>query len=129
PLWRTGASLRLMASPFVCSVPPIGAVFPLFFLTTQASPAAPARAVGGPKARPADVARIRKQLGLDRPIWVQYRTFMGRLVHLRSGGNDGADHTTCAAVGPIRFDLGFSYQMRRPVIEIITERAPRTFFL
>jgi peptide/nickel transport system permease protein len=104
-------------------------VVTLAFLINQSLPADPARAVAGPQARPADVARIRKQLGLDRPIWVQYRSFMGRLVHLRSGGDDGADHTTCATIGPVHFDLGFSYQMRRPVIEIIAERAPRTFFL
>ena len=51
---------------------------------------------------------------------------MGRLVHL--GGAD-SDHRSCASIGPVHIDLGVSYQARKPVIEVLGERIPRTLFL
>jgi len=34
----------------------------------------------GEKARPEDIAAVRTQLGLDRPIYVQYVEYIGRLL-------------------------------------------------
>lgn len=78
------------------------------FIVNNALPADPARMIAGQQAPPAAVARIRKDLGLDRPLYVQYGRFLDRVVHL---------------------DLGKSYQQRRPVTTILAERAPRTFLL
>jgi peptide/nickel transport system permease protein len=105
------------------------AVVTLAFFINQSLPADPARAVAGPQARPADVARIRTQLGLDRPLWTQYRIFVGRLVHLGPSVGDEGAHASCAAVGPVHLDLGISYQVRAPVISILGERFPRTLAL
>src|SRR5439155_9779838 len=110
----------------------VWAVVTLAFFINQALPADPVRAVAGPQARPGDVARIRTQLGLDRPIVAQYVIFMRRLAHL--GPNDEAErksgeHASCAALGPVHVDLGTSYQRRQPVVQVIAERFPRTFFL
>ena len=121
--------LRRVASRLGWSLFTIWAVVSLTFFLNHSLPADPARAIAGPQARPADVARIRKQLGLDRPVWVQYRTFMGRLVHVRSDDAHGSDHSSCAAMGPLHVDLGISYQMRRPVVVVIAERFPPTLFL
>jgi peptide/nickel transport system permease protein len=121
--------LRRISSRLAWSVFTIWAVITLTFFINQSLPADPARAIAGPQARPADVARIRQQLGLDRPLTVQYRLFMGRLLHLGSDDSRGSDHSSCAKIGPVHLDLGISYQMRRPVVEIIGERFPRTFFL
>lgn len=121
--------LRRISSRLAWSVFTIWAVVSLTFFINQSLPADAARAIAGPQARPADVARIRSQLGLDRPIWAQYRIFMGRLVHVPSSSSQGNDHSSCAKLGPLHFDLGISYQMRRPVIDVIVERFPRTFFL
>jgi peptide/nickel transport system permease protein len=107
----------------------IGAVVTLAFFINQGLPADPARAIAGPQARPADVARIRTQLGLDRPIAVQYRIFLSRLVHVARAGDAAEDHASCAALGPVHVDLGISYQVRRPVVDIIADRFPRTLFL
>jgi peptide/nickel transport system permease protein len=109
----------------------IWAVVTLAFFINQALPSDPARAVAGPQARPADVARIRVALGLDRPITTQYRIFMQRLVHARPGDEAATrrEHASCAKLGPLHVDLGTSYQMRRPVVQVIAERFPRTFFL
>ena len=54
---------------------------------------------------PADKARIEADLGLDRPIPVQYAAWIG---------------------GLLRGDLGYSYQTERPAIEEIAPRIPIT---
>ncbi len=53
----------------------------------------------------ADKARIEKELGLDKPIPVQYANWIG---------------------GLLRGDLGYSYQTERPAIEEIAPRIPIT---
>jgi peptide/nickel transport system permease protein len=56
-------------------------------------------------ATPADLARLRHQLGLDQPIWVQYVTFLQNLIH----GN-----------------LGYSYVQNQPAIDLVLDRLPYT---
>ena len=120
-----------LARKLVWAVFVIWAVVSLTFVVNNVLPSDPARMVAGPQARPADVARIRDQLGLGRPLVVQYGAFLKRLVHLRLGSAkvDDPAHTTCASVGPLDFDLGKSYQQRRSVIDILAERLPRTAML
>jgi peptide/nickel transport system permease protein len=103
----------------------------LAFLVNNALPADPARMIAGQQAPPAAVAKIRKELGLDRPLYVQYGLFLGRLVHFGPTSLSPKDpkHGTCGNVGPLHVDLGRSYQQRRPVVTILTERAPRTLLL
>lgn len=102
------------------------------FLVESLLPGDPARLVAGAQARPADVARIREQLGLNRPLLVQYALFWRRLVHIGpSSGGDMRDHDTCVAVVPlgaraVHVDLGRSSQMRQPVAALVAERVPRT---
>lgn len=109
----------------------IWAVVSLTFVINNVLPSDPARMVAGPQARPADVARIREQLGLDRPLAVQYGAFLARLVHLgpRAAAPKDPAHATCATVGPLHVDLGKSYQQRRAVTDILAERLPRTVLL
>ena len=52
--------------------------------------------------------RVRSELGLDRPVIVQYLSFLGRVA---SG------------------DLGISYRLGRPVDAVLIERLPATFEL
>lgn len=119
---------RLVWAVFV-----VWATVTIAFLVNQGLPSDPARMVAGPQARPQDVAKIRKSLHLDDPLRVQYIYFLRRLVHI--GGTDttskavAAEHGTCANVWRIHFDLGKSYQQRRPVVTILAERLPRTIFL
>jgi len=56
-------------------------------------------------ATPAELARIRTELGLDRPIWIQYWRFIEGLM---SG------------------DFGESIRYRRPAMELILSRLPAT---
>ncbi|MBT8411137.1 MAG: ABC transporter permease, partial [Octadecabacter sp.] len=55
-----------------------------------------------------DIDRLREQLGLNKPFFVQYWDFLVRAV---------------------QGDLGISYRQGRPVAEIIAERAPATLEL
>lgn len=111
----------------------VWATVTIAFLVNHALPSDPARMVAGPQARPQDVARIRKELGLDRSLPVQYARFMTRLVHLgpaQGAGEREKEHSTCASVGwRLHADLGKSYQQRRPVVTILAERLPRTVML
>lgn len=108
----------------------VWATVTLAFLVSHALPSDPARMVAGPQARPQDIARIRKELGLDQPLYVQYARFMGRLVHAAPPDADAKEHATCAPiVGRLHLDLGKSAQQRRPVVTILAERLPRTVLL
>ena len=108
----------------------VWATVTLAFLVSHALPSDPARMVAGPQARPQDIARIRKELGLDQSIYVQYAGFMGRLVHVAPASAEPKEHATCAPlIGRIHLDLGKSAQQRRPVVTILAERLPRTVFL
>ncbi|MGZ9723577.1 ABC transporter permease [Rhizobium miluonense] len=90
-----GAGVLLMLSAFV---------FFLFFV----APGDPARMIAGDKATEAQLMQIRKNLGVDRPIVVQYGSFLTRAI---SG------------------DLGFSYRNQQPVAPIIVRRIPITLSL
>lgn len=61
-----------------------------------------------PGASQAEIDSMREQLGLDRPIWVQYVTFM---VNLASG------------------DFGQSFYYRMPVSELYLSRLPNSLLL
>jgi len=108
----------------------VWATVTLAFMVSHALPSDPARMVAGPQARPQDIARIRKELGLDQSLYVQYARFMGRLVHVAPAGAEPKEHATCAPlVGRLHLDLGKSAQQRRPVVTILAERLPRTILL
>lgn len=107
------------------------------FAMNELLPGDPARLVAGVQARPEDVARIRAQLGLDRPPIARYALFWRRLVHIgpREVGPAGAPaHASCAVIVPLgahalHLDFGKSFQMNQPVVEVIAERLPRTLSL
>jgi peptide/nickel transport system permease protein len=116
---------RLVWAVFV-----VWATVTLAFLVSHALPSDPARMVAGAQARPQDVARIRRELGLDQSLYVQYARFMGRLVHVAPSNAEAKEHATCAPlVGRLHLDLGKSAQQRRPVVTILAERLPRTILL
>ena len=78
------------------------------FIIMYAIPGDPARMLAGKVATPERIEAIRVELGLDQPVYVQYYRFVGRLV---------------------QGDLGESYQLQRPVTEMIWENAPNTIQL
>ena len=78
------------------------------FALARAVPTNAAALYIGPRARPADIERVSHQLGLDRPLPVQYAIYMRDLLH---------------------GDLGTSIGTKRPVTQEITERLPVTLEL
>jgi peptide/nickel transport system permease protein len=113
-------------------------VVTIAFVIDDLLPGDPALLVAGPQARPADVARIRDQLGLNRAPLVRYEIFWRRLIHVgpRRRTDDPA-HASCLVVVPlgpraasaIHVDLGKSFQLREPVVDLVAARLPRTFAL
>src|SRR6185369_9695367 len=61
-----------------------------------------------PNVRPEDIARLRRAMGLDRPLGIQYVTWLASFV---------------------RGDWGYSYADGRPVIDRMMERVPATLQL
>lgn len=88
-----------------------GAIFVLWLVATATFamltfiPADPARALVGPHGTERDVAAVRHQLCLDRPLLTQYACHVGRLA---------------------RGDLGTSFRTGRPVGQLLLERAGPT---
>src|ERR1700712_4760758 len=63
------------------SLPALLGVLFLCFCLMQVVPADPAAIVAGPDAKPEVVAAIRAQMGLDRPILVQFVEYIWRVLH------------------------------------------------
>jgi peptide/nickel transport system permease protein len=80
----------------------------LVFILLHLIPGDPAQILAGERATPETVAAIRKQLGLDQPLIIQYFLFLGNL---------------------LRFDLGKSIISGTSVIQEIIIRWPATFEL
>ena len=66
------------------------------FIATQALPSDPARVILGPDAPLESIQTLREQLGLNRPILLQYLSWLGQVLH----GDLGID----AAEGLVFFD-------------------------
>ena len=80
----------------------------LVFLITRLAPGDPAAVMLGDQATAADIAKLRADYGLDRPLPVQFAYWLKELTQ----GN-----------------LGQSIFLQRPVTQALAERAEPTFFL
>ncbi len=103
------------------------------FVVAELLPGDPARMMLGPQASAADVAHVREAYGLDRPLPVKYALFWSRLVHrggpLAVKGRD-PEHRSCAALTKgVHLDLGFSFLYRRPVVDVLAAKIPRSLEL
>ena len=80
--------------------------------------------------RPADRERLRRQLGLDQPVYVQYLVWLiGNDWMKIDMDGDGVAETPGKRLGVLRGDFGNSLISKRPVLELITERIPNTLLL
>ncbi|MBA2175461.1 ABC transporter permease [Halobacillus locisalis] len=80
----------------------------LVFMSMHLAPGDPATIIGGPTATESDLQAIRTDLGLDKPVLVQYFDYIR---------------------GVVQGDLGFSFQNNQSVSEAITSRFPQTLNL
>ncbi|KKI20306.1 MULTISPECIES: ABC transporter permease [unclassified Leucobacter] len=89
----------------IFAVPLLVAIVLLVFLILQITPGDPARQVVGLRASAEDVARVRTEMGLDRPVLVQFLDYL---------------------FGVARGDLGMSFKSGEPVAGMIADRFPVT---
>ena len=71
---------RLIAHRLLISLPALLGVLFLCFCLLQVVPADPAMIIAGPEAKIETIQAIRKDLGLDRPIPVQFAGYISRVV-------------------------------------------------
>jgi ABC-type dipeptide/oligopeptide/nickel transport system permease component len=80
----------------------------LVFMLMHIAPGDPVSLLLGDDATPADVEQIRRELGLDKPLLMQYWDFLSRA---------------------IRGDFGRSLKFNEPVMKLVFERLPATIEL
>jgi peptide/nickel transport system permease protein/oligopeptide transport system permease protein len=100
--------LQYVIKRLLSTIPVLLGISLLLFFMLRMLPGDPAQVLAGQMASVEDVKLIRHQLGLDRPIIVQYGLFLSRLV---------------------RFDLGRSARTQNPVIREVWARLPNTVLL
>ena len=96
---------RYLIRRLLLTIPVLLGVATLVFSLIHFIPGDPAQAMLGEGAAPEDVAQLRERLGLDRPLLVQYGSFLQ---------------------GLLRGDLGVSLRNDQPVLQQILERMPAT---
>ena len=80
--------------------------------------------------RAEDKERLRRQLGLDQPPYMQYLTWLvGNDWQMIDMDGDGIQETPGKRQGILRGDWGNSLVTRRPVLEVIGDRLPNTLVL
>ena len=100
--------LRYLIKRLLATIPVMGIVALLVFSLLYLSPGDPAAVIAGDIATPADIARIRAQLGLDQPFLVRFGNWIWALAH---------------------GDLGTSIFTSLPVSKLISQRIEPTLAL
>ncbi|MDI9369348.1 MAG: ABC transporter permease [Synergistaceae bacterium] len=100
--------LRYFLRRILLLIPVLLGVSIVIFSIVHLSPGDPAEVMLGPSATQEDIANLREQLGLNRPLYVQYGAFLGNA---------------------LKGDLGRSIRSNAPVIEEVLERFPATLTL
>lgn len=100
--------LRLVALRIAMAVPVMLVVATIVFLLLRLSPGDPALIIAGETAGPEALARIRTDMGLDRPLAVQYLAWLGEIA---------------------RGHLGMSILSKIPVLSLIFDRLEPTLVL
>ena len=95
----SGLAARLMEGCLVLAV-----LASLLFLAMRLLPGDPAVLVLGDQARPEELLRLRHQLHLDEPMYVQYARFWNGLLHLNLG--DSLRRPGISAMGRVAENLG-----------------------
>jgi len=96
----TYVARRLIFSVFV-----LWGALTVVFLAVRAVPGDPAQMMMGPNATADEMNALREKLGLNRPLLVQYATYM---------------------LQTLRLDLGESLRLAQPVVWLVAERLPTT---
>ena len=99
---------RYLLRRLALTIPILLGVSLLVFLMLHSAGGDPAQTILGARADPQSIAELRRELGLDRPLLVQYGAFLA---------------------GAVRGDFGRSYRSNTPVVTEIAARFPATIEL
>ncbi|WP_041082144.1 ABC transporter permease [Thermotoga profunda] len=99
---------KYVAKRLLQVIPTLFFVILTVFLIMKMIPGDPAMVLLGPQARSEDIARFRQQLGLDKPVLIQFVIYLKRV---------------------LTGDLGNSLIYRQNVLSLILERLPTTITL
>jgi peptide/nickel transport system permease protein len=102
------AASRRVARRLAVSVLLVLGIVTLVFFVARLLPGDPATLFVGPDIDPEHSLRLREQLGLDRPLVLQYLHWLGSFLHA---------------------DFGISFTARRPVAELLRAALPNTLRL
>lgn len=97
--------LKVIAKRLLNAIPLLIMISIIAFILIKLAPGDPVRSFATPDMAPEDVERIRKSLGLDKPIHIQYFLWLQNILT----GN-----------------FGYSIITKRPVLDMIVERLPAT---
>lgn len=100
--------LSYLLRRLAATVPAIAVVVVLVFLLLRITPGDPAAILAGDAASPEQIARIRENLGLDEPLWVQFSIWLQQIL-----------------LG----DLGESFFFKIRVVDLIAQRLEPTLSL
>lgn len=101
--------LRLIGRRAIQALPLLAVISVVLFGVLHLAPGGPLSTyLENPNVRPEDIARLRAAMGLDRPLTVQYVSWLTAFV---------------------RGDWGYSYADGRPVFDRVLERVPATLEL
>jgi len=100
--------LRFLMQRLLALVPVLFTVAVIVFLILRLTPGDPAAVIAGNNATNEDIARIREQLGLTKPLLSQFLIWLGHVV---------------------QGDLGHSFYLNKPVTELIAQRIEPTLSL
>lgn len=92
----------------ISAIPTIFLVLVIGFTVTHLAPGDPITLLAGELAPSDFVETLKIKYGLDKPLYVQFFLYLGRL---------------------LQGDFGFSYTYRQDVLEVIFERVPATILL
>ena len=100
--------LRFLMQRLLALIPVLFTVAIIVFLILRLTPGDPAAVIAGNNATNEDIDRIREQLGLTKPSFTQFTIWLG---------------------GVLQGDLGYSFYLNKPVIELIAQRIEPTLSL
>ncbi|MFM8678946.1 MAG: ABC transporter permease [Alphaproteobacteria bacterium] len=100
--------IAIVLSRLLWFVPTLLGLIALVFSISHIIPADPVRVIAGDQATAEQIDALRTKLGLDRPLWEQFLSYLARVA---------------------QGDLGMSLFSQRPIVEDLTARLPATLEL
>jgi peptide/nickel transport system permease protein len=100
--------LKFLAQRLLAVIPVLLVVAVIVFLILRLTPGDPAAVIAGNNATNEDIARIRDQLGLSKPLLAQFWIWFSSV---------------------LQGDLGYSFYLNKPVTELIGQRIEPTLSL